>query len=151
MSAPVNVPLSAPSFTLPVPVSAAFRESPREDEELAALWGCTPKAAHTLKIHAARRAADVIRLRRAKQDYDGAARYAAPLEEVMAAMPCPEPEKREGVTDGMEDVAQATYRADRTKANLQALLRARASERQASLDLDRELIANAPKEWEVSL
>jgi hypothetical protein len=146
-----NVPRGAPAFNLPDPVSASVRESPREDEELGALWGCTPKAAHTLKTHAARRAADVIRLRRAKQDYDGAARYAAPLEEVMSALPCPEPEKREEISDGTEDVRQGEWRANPCEQTLRALLRARATMRQASLDHDRALVAQAPAEWGVSL
>jgi hypothetical protein len=142
-----NVPRRATEFNLPDPLLASVRESPREDEELGALWGCTPKAAHTLKTHAARRAADVIRLRRAKQDHDGACRYAAPIEEAMAGISCGDAKKREEIADAQEDVAQGMYRAEPSKQALQALLRARANMRQSSIDHDRELIAAAPKEW----
>ncbi len=125
---------------LPTPV----REAPaREDEELALLWGTTKKAAHTLKTHAARRAADVIRLRRAKCDIEGAAAYAKPLEEVMAALPLPEAQHREAITDAEEDCLQEAYRAAPGPQTAKALLRKRAAMRAASLDDDLRIAA----EW----
>lgn len=137
-----NVPPGGTLSNLPGGASAGVRtKPPTEDEVLAALWECSEKSAHTLKTHAARRAADVIRVRRAVGDWDGAARYAAPLEEVMAALPCPEPEKREGITDGLEDVRQAEFRAEPCERTARALLRERAAMRQASLDHDRVIAA----------
>jgi hypothetical protein len=133
-------------------LSVPMREAPeREDEALGVLWRVKPTTAHQRKLTAARDAADVIRYRRATGNHDGAARYSAPLEEVMAALPCPEPEKREEIADGAEDVRQGEWRANPSEQTLRALLRARASERQASLDLDRALVAKAPAEWGVTL
>jgi hypothetical protein len=129
-------------------LAAPVREGPpSEDEELGALWGCTAKAAHQLKLHAARRAADVIRYRRAIGEHERACTYAAPVEEAMAGLSCGDAAKREEIADAQEDVAQGMYRAEPSKQALQALLRARANMRQSSIDHDRELIAAAPKEW----
>lgn len=133
------------------PYQPAPLASLREDEELAMLWGVTPKHAHQLKLHAARRAADVIRLRRAKGEHERACAYAAPIEEAMAGLSCGDAAKREEIADAQEDVAQGMYRAEPSKQGLQALLRARANMRQSSIDHDRDLIAAAPKEWGIAL
>lgn len=147
-----NVPNTGTAYHNQGSLLVPVREGPpSEDEELGVIWRCKPATAHQRKLTAARDAADVIRLRRAKGRHESACAYAAPIEEAMAGLPCPDAEKREEVCDAMEDVAQGNWRASKTKENLKALLRARAAMRQSSLDADREEVAKAPKEWEVSL
>jgi hypothetical protein len=68
-----------------------------------------PGSAHQAKLKAIGYVVDVIRFRRATGNFDGAARYAAPLEEVVAALPCPNAELREGVKDAEEDVLEHRY------------------------------------------
>jgi hypothetical protein len=123
---------------LAVPV----REAPvREDEELGALWEVKPSYAHQVKLHAARYAADVIRLRRAKGDHDAAARYAAPLVDVLEARPAPEAEMREGVKDAEEDVLETRYRLNRCPETARPLVLKRMEYLSALMDDTRRIAA----------
>lgn len=91
--------------------SGTLRTKPEtEDEKLGRDWGMKSGTAHQMKHKAIGYVVDVIRARRAAGDFDGAARYAAPLEEVVAALPCPNAELREGVKDAEEDVLETRYR-----------------------------------------
>ena len=124
--------------SLAVPV----REAPeREDEALGVLWRVKPATAHQLKLNAARYAADVIRYRRATNNHDAAARYSAPLEEVMAALPCPEPELREGVKDAEEDVLETRYRLNKCPETARPLILKRMEYLGAMMDDTRRIAA----------
>lgn len=124
-----------------LPVS--MREAPeREDEALALLWGLrSPATAHQAKLKAARYAADVIRYRRATGNHDGAARYSTPLEEVMAALPCPEPELREGVKDAEEDRLETIYRLNKCQETARPLILKRMEYLGAMMDDTRRIAA----------
>ena len=139
---PENVPRDGTArhnwSSLAVPV----REAPeREDEALGVLWRVKPATAHQLKLNAARYAADVIRYRRATNNHDGAARYAAPLEEVLAALPCPEPELRECVKDAEEDRLETIYRMNKCPETARPLILKRMEYLGAMMDDTRRIAA----------
>lgn len=110
------------------------------------LWGCKPATAHARRfgpLAVNTLAADVIRAMRAAGRYDELAAWVAPVEEAWGAgLGCRDAraaELRADLTDTAEDDAQARYRANPCEATARALLRARAAERQASLEHDRLL------------
>jgi hypothetical protein len=112
----------------------------REDEILARLWGCKPGTAHQWKLVINHRCADVIRVRRERGADESAATYAIPIEVALAHTPVvSQAELRADLADAREDEIQAIYRDNKTSQNAQKLLRARALERQTSLDADREI------------
>lgn len=113
----------------------------REDELLARRWGCKPASAHQRKLRLVRELVDVVEVKREIGALESLAVYVRPFEDAMGAGAAPDAEKREGMTDGAEDVAQALYRENPCEATARQLLRARAAERQASLDHDRAIAA----------
>jgi hypothetical protein len=86
-------------------------------------------------------AARIIRCWRIAGDAGELAEWVRPVEAALAGMSHPEAEKRADVADAEEDRLQALYRATPCAETARDLLRARAKERAASLDHDREIAA----------
>lgn len=86
-------------------------------------------------------AAQIIRCWRAAGDSGELAEWIRPIEAALAGMSQPQAEKRADVADAEEDRLQALYRANPCAETARDLLRARARERAASLDHDREIAA----------
>lgn len=86
-------------------------------------------------------AAQIIRCWRAAGDTGELAEWIRPIEAALAGISHPEAEKRADVADAEEDRLQAYYRANPCAETARDLLRARARERAASLDHDREIAA----------
>jgi hypothetical protein len=86
-------------------------------------------------------AARIIRCWRVAGDAGELAVWVRPIEAALAGMSLPEAEKRADVADAEEDRLQALYRANPCADTARDLLRARARERAASLDHDREIAA----------
>jgi hypothetical protein len=83
----------------------------------------------------------IIRCWRVAGDAGELAEWVRPIEAALAGMSQPEAEKRADVSDAEEDRLQALYRANPCAETARDLLRARARERTASLDHDREIAA----------
>ena len=83
----------------------------------------------------------IIRCWRVAGDAGELAEWVRPIEAALAGMSQPEAEKRADVSDAEEDRLQALYRANPCTETARDLLRARARERAASLDHDREIAA----------
>lgn len=86
-------------------------------------------------------AAQIIRCWRIGGDAGELAEWVRPIEAALAGISQPEAEKRADVADAQEDHLQALYRANPCVETARDLLRARAKERAASLDHDREIAA----------
>jgi hypothetical protein len=81
-----------------------------------------------------------IRAWRAAGDLAGLAEWIRPIEEALSGDPLPGAEHRADLADAEEDRFQALYRANPCAETARDLLRARARDRLASLDHDRELV-----------